>query len=231
MTAIWGFEWGDFWGDATPWNTRDEDGAQVVIEPGDLDTITTAQNRIWREFLQTDSWPRLFSVLGVVFGELELVMSEAHLQRYVGTAEGANLDAIGALVDLPRGGTTDDEDYRLAIIAEATSLVVSGTLPEILDLAIRLAPDGADVRIRDTPPAAFRVTIPDLTGPRFELVRRIMADVPPAGVGAQLVTYRSDLTAGWGSSYGPAGTGSWSSSYGTDADDALSVWSHGGEIG
>jgi hypothetical protein len=232
MTAIWGFEWGDFWGDATPWGTVDDDGAPVPIEPGDLDTITTAQDRLWRQFMLTDSWQRLYSVIGILFGEVELVCSEAHLERYVGTARGVNLDAIGAIVNLPRAGTTDDDDYRLAIIAEATSLVVSGTIPEITDLAIRLAPEGADVRVVDAPPAYFFVVIADLDGPRFELVRTIMADVPPAGVGASLVSYVSSLTGGWGSSYGDdGGSAAWASSYGSDADDSLSPWAHSGEIG
>lgn len=232
MTAIWGFEWGDFWGDATPWGTVDDDGMPVQIEPGDLDTITTAQDRLWRQFMLTDSWRRLYSVIGVLFGEVELVCAEAHLERYVGTARGANLDRIGELVALPRAGTTDDDDYRLAIIAEATSLVVSGTIPEIYDLAIRLAPEGADVRVYDAPPAFFYVVIPDLTGPRFELIRTIMADVPPAGVGARLVSYPDELTAEWASSYGDdGGEAAFSTSYGSDADDALPPWAHSGEIG
>jgi hypothetical protein len=229
---VWGFEWGDFWGSATPWGTLDDDGAPLPIEPGDLDTVTTAQNRLFRQFMLGDNWQRLFSVIGVVFGEVELVSAEAHLERYVGTASGANLDRIGELVNLQRGGTTDDDDYRLAIIAEATSLVVSGTPEEIIDLAVRLAPEGADVRFYEAPPAFFYIVIPDLTGPRFDLIRTIMADVPPAGVGARLVTYDSDLTTGWASSYGSdGGTAAWASSYGADADDALAPWSHSGEIG
>lgn len=229
---VWGFEWGDFWGGATPWNTRDEDNAPVPIEPGDLDTVTTAQHRLYRQFMLGDNWNRLMSVYGVLFGEVELVCQQAHLERYVSTARGANLDAIGAIVALPRAGTTDDEDYRLAIVAEAASLVMSGTIPEIADLAVRLAPDGAEVRVYDAPPAFFYVVIPDLTGPRFELIRTIMADVPAAGVGARLVTYRSALVSGWASSYGSdGGDAAWASSYGADADDAPSPWAHSGEIG
>lgn len=214
MSSAWSFQWGEPWGSGTKWNQhegpRPGEGDLVPIPPGDLDAVTTAEERIWKQFEGTATWAAMCGVLGLAHGDVEHVMAQLEPMRYVGTATGVWLDRVGELVNLPRAGWTDDDDYRLAIIAEALSEITTGAPDEIIDLALRLAPDPEVVRYYEGV-ASFVLVISDLTGARFDLIRAVMRDMPPAGVGAWLDTYETDTTAGpgWDPQPSPVGAPGW----------------------
>lgn len=215
----------------TVFGDADSEGNPLPIPLGDLDSLGTALARIWKQFEQTVTWPQLMAALGTMTDDIEQSAIALQPMRYVGSARGVWLDELGAMVGRPRGGQTDDDDYRAAIIAEALSLITSGAPDELIDIAVRLAPEGADVFYDEPSPATFIITITDLDADTFLLYRSITADMVPAGVGGWLATYSTTLTAGWGSVYGDVSpAGSWSSVYG-GADDALSLWSWGAPIG
>ncbi len=233
MTSLWGTEWSEPWGVGTPWATRDDAGELVAIDPGDLDTIDTARARVWDQFKRTTLWVRLHEVIGAVFGDVEIVAGQVDRERYVGTAIGAALDEIGALVNLPRAGTTSDDDYRLAIRAECATLLSNGTGPEVLEVARTLAPTGATVRVVEAFPAAFYVVISGLDQPRFDLIRSIMADMPSAGIGRLLLTWPAGGAGGpgWSGSdlTGEPMLGSWG--WGDNAEiDLPALWAWAGEL-
>lgn len=234
MTAAWGFRWGERWGSGTVWKERETDrpgAALVEIPPGDLDAVTTAIERIWKQYEGTDTWANLALAIGQAFGDVEAVIPDSQRQRYVGSAGGVWLDQIGDAVSLPRAGWATDDDYRLAVIAEALSLVTAGTPDELIDLAQRLATDPDGVYYSEGV-ANFTITVPDEDGDRFTLMLDVMADTPPAGVGAWLETYPTAETAGWGWDDGlePTPFGSWGNE-GVDDDDCLSLWSYEAHIG
>ena len=233
--SAWGFTWGSLWGATTEWGTRsdprDPDSPLLRTQPGDLDTIQTAIARLRRQFSSTVSWPALATLMGEAFADFEYAIRRAQDQRYVGTATGVWLAEIGALVGLPREGWTSDDDYRLAIVAEALSRITSGSADEIVDVALRLLPDGATMIYTERYPAAFDLAIADLPAGRFALMLAVLADMPAAGVGAFLTTWPSALVAGWAyDDLDPAVFGSWDYLVPGDAD-ALSLWSYSAAIG
>lgn len=229
MTSLWGAEWGEPWGEGTPWGSTDDDGSASLIEPGDLDTIDTARARIWHDLAQTTTWVTLAELFGAVFGDVELVLGQIDRERYVSTAVGVALDEIGALVDLPRGGFADDDDYRLAIKAECASLVTSATVPELIEVARALSPPSSSVRVVRSWPAMAIVSVTNLPDGRVGVLASIMQDMAPAGVLLFLETYPTDLVAGWALVDGEAGAGSFSLT--DDPGDALALWSYTREVG
>jgi hypothetical protein len=238
MTSLWGFLWGTPWGSGTEWGARadprDDASELLTLQPGDLDTIDTALARIRFQFTQTASHPAFARVIGGAFADLERAMVALERQRYVATASGVWLAEIGALVGLAREGWTDDEDYRLAVVAEALSLITSSTIDEIVDVALRLLPEGATMAYRDRYPAAWEIAVPDLPAARWGLMLAVLADMPAAGVGAYLTTWPEAETAGWAyDATEPDVVGSWGYIAGddTDVEDVLSLWSYTAQIG
>lgn len=190
---LWGEEWGGFWGDAIAWLDREDNTdpstPYLPILPGDLDTIRTATERLWKQFEGEPTWEALLTALGDASQDLERVLGDLLPELYVRWARGWWLEQIGADVGRARGGQSEDDEYRLAIVAEALSQVAECTGPETIDLAIRLAPEGSDVLYQEHYPLGFLLTIPDLPPGRFALMREIMADAVANTVGAALETY------------------------------------------
>lgn len=224
------------WFGTIPWAEREGDdqgdpsAAFLEIRPGELDTVTTALRRLWFQWRSTTSWPLLLGMLGDLWADLELGLGSVDQSRYISTAEGDVLDEIGALVNLGRGGLSDDL-YRLAIRARAASLFTGGTIPELVEITSALL---GRILVTEWFPAAFSVQALDVPTDVFLLMLEILSAFPVAGVAAILINWNTAETAGWGTSYStmqPSPVGSWSSSYGADADDALSLWSTGAPIG
>ena len=220
-----------------PWGTTEtiEPGAPFVpIPPGTLDCLTTAIERLYKQFEAKPNWSALVQVFGESFCDVERQASQINVFRYVLTAEGVQLDEIGYLVQRPRNGLTDD-DYRLAIIAEAASLVTSSTVPEILSIVDVLVGGDPGVLVDFQPkyPAAWILCVVPITPVFFDLLVDILSDVPAAGVAALLCTWDPDNYGGWDTTTGADASplGSWSSTTGTDADDVPPLWSHIAAIG
>jgi len=239
--SAWGFKWGTPWGASAAWGDREsiEPGADfITISPGCLDTGRTADTRIYQQFRNEDAavtWSDgIGALLGEVWADVERGVNLVGLERYVATARGVHLDKVGAVVGRPRGSLTDDADYRLAILVDAATQYSSGTPEQVIELATRLVVGIAgvsEVTFQELYPAAFVLTIPDLSADLFELLLDILEDVPPAGVGALLHTYETTATGGWDySDSAVSGAGSWSYSGGTGSTEILPVWSYAAGI-
>lgn len=181
------------YGEAVTWD--DLSDPDVLAPVGLFDYYTSAQNRIWKQFEETTTWPDLMDIIAESFDEVEIQLAEINDHRAVSTAYGIQLDAIGALVGRSRG-TLDDDAYRRAIVVDANTLFSSGTPWQISELARSLYPTRV-VTLTEFYPAAFSLQIVDLTLEEFDLLLDIMADTPPAGVGALLESIPS------GMAYGP----------------------------
>lgn len=235
MSSLWGFEWGEEWGSSTSWGARVDDANPetelLEILPGDLEAVETATDRIPRQFELAESWVQMQTAIGAAFGDVDVVLGQLEPQRYAGSATGVWLDRCAEIVGLPRSGWSSDADYRLALIAEALSQVTAGIPDEIIDVAIRLAPEGSAVRYREIYPAAFLLTVPDLEPGRLTLIAAVMADMPPSGVGAFLETYDSTAVAGWSWDVAPSATFGAFAWDGAGAASTLALWSWDATIG
>lgn len=222
--------WGDlYWGDSTSWPNETEDGEQLPIDIGDLHTIETTLQRIYKQWEGRHTWADLGEIFGRIFHEVETITGRIDRERYVGDAIGVQLDMLGEMVGRPRGSLVDDDLYRLAIVVDASTLFAKGTRRDVRRIAKRLL--GSSALYRDVFPAKFRLLATDIDPEIYELLLDIMQDVPPAGVGAILEARSSTENGGWGSIYGPTvNPGHFGSIYGPTTNPR-SLWSTARELG
>jgi hypothetical protein len=90
--------------------------------------------------------------------EAEDALWQLLVERSLATAEGDQLDVLGAIVGEPRRGR-DDETYRIWISARNMVSRSSGTTTEILAIARKLVPLAATVVLEEYYPATFVVRI------------------------------------------------------------------------
>jgi hypothetical protein len=101
--------------------------------------------------------PRNKALLASWLGELqqaEDALWQLLVERSLASAEGDQLDVLGAIVGQPREGR-DDESYRLWISARTMVLRSSGTTTEMLAIARTLIAETDTVRLEEYFPAAF----------------------------------------------------------------------------
>ena len=224
------------WFGSLYWSQRDGDESDpdaplLEIRPGEHDCTETALRRLWKQFEDAASWQRLFGeIIGPTYQVLEQAIGSVDQARYLSTAEGQQLDEIGALVGRARGSLSDDELYRLAIRADAATLFSSGTVPEIVEICRSLL--GDEMRVVQIYPATVWIRTPDTTPGVVPLLADVLADdLLAAVVAGLLVTWDTAATGGWSSTTGtPASPARWSSSVGTAAN-ARSFWSHAHALG
>ncbi len=185
----------------------DEDGNPLLIAPGDLDTLATALQRLWKQYEDTTeephpNWTKMMTVIGNVFADVNAQQKDINERRYIGSAFGDTLDEIGALVGRSRGSLANDGDYAKAIRVDAATLFTSGTRPEILEIARTLFPNSPTITLIDRYPAGFWLTITSLTVDDMDLFVDIAQDVPAAGVGAWLISYAEGNAGGHQSTRG-----------------------------
>lgn len=215
----------------TPGTTYDElADPEVYIDTGALDCVQTALNRLYYQWQGQPNWQSLMRVAGEVVQRLETLSLGILTQMHIATATGVQLDKIGEFVGLERGSLSDDDLFRLAIIAKGAALTSSGTVDELIGILATLFPNNS-VNVIDAPPANIIVTVsgPALDLSLVEFVSTIFLPAVSAGVGFVFSATDTDLVGGWSSSTGaaPPGTalGVWSSSTGPNpTPDPLSLW-------
>lgn len=101
--------------------------------------------------------PRTSALLASWLGEVqeaEDALWQLLVERSLATAEGDQLDVLGAIVGEPRQGR-DDETYRIWISARNMVNRSSGTTTELLAIARKLLPADVAVVLEEYYPAAF----------------------------------------------------------------------------
>ncbi|MCA9682324.1 MAG: hypothetical protein KC457_09030 [Myxococcales bacterium] len=181
------------------WGTEDQDGETALIPAGYLDHASTAQNLLWKQFetlpdAPEQTWLDTLRVIGQAWLEHEQVLGQVERGRTLtsttGGAFGLQLELIGELVGLRRGGLAD-ELYRRAIRVQASSLSVSGTHPELLAVALAMFPDNV-VGLFEVWPAGLVLVVVDLSLASFQLMAALVGRARFATVRASLEIYATE---------------------------------------
>lgn len=177
------------WGD--PWTTPWSGGPEEIV-----DHVESGQARLYEQFKLADpvSGQHLFG-LEILLGEIQALETAANdLKSYmaISTAQGTQLDRIGAEVNQARLGLSD-ESYRCVLGVKIRALYSSGRALDFLEVANGLVKDDRAVTVEEIFPARVCVVIEDLTAAEVALFAPLLALVPAAGVGGCLFTY--DTTA------------------------------------
>jgi len=147
--------------------------------------------------------------------ELEDAVFEVILERTIPTAVGAQLTALGAIVQQPRT-TAVDADYAIAIQARIAINLSDSTPEDVITVGVlALAASGEAFYIREEPPAQLRFYVIDPLTISPALLHQLLEATDPAA-NRLLLNYSkaatssrfrfTDSSAGTGS--GKSGTGS-----------------------
>lgn len=135
--------------------------------------------------------PRLNALLSLFAERDQLVDDqfwELYTERWVDTATGVQLDALGGIVGQEREGR-DDATFRLWISARVVANRSNGHPDDTLRI-LELISAGADYSLEETPPAAYLVNTSDLSiDPQS--IFNLLTLAKPAGVRMNL-TYNPD---------------------------------------
>lgn len=119
--------------------------------------------------------------------EVELAAFEVLTETTLDAAVGVQLDGLGDIVGVERAGLSDT-DYRLRIRAQILLNNSSGTIDDIIQIAVALG--ATSVTLAEVFPAKIElnVTTPIASG---EQIGTVLADATPAGVGYWFTWYES----------------------------------------
>jgi hypothetical protein len=162
-------------------------------------------NRI-EQFRNKSRFAAMLSLFGDQIQDLEDVFYQLLVDLALANAVGVQLDRIGSIVGLEREGRTD-ADYRVRIGAQILLNNASGTIEDLLQLAVALG--ATTVELSEVYPAKLEIVagVPIVNG---EEIGRIMGVAKPAGVGRWFTWYESATpftldTAGLGLDQGELG--------------------------
>lgn len=123
-----------------------------------LQLVTThevdAASRLTEQFKTKPAVVALLKSWAAEIQELEDSANELRLQRALASAEGVNLDVLGAIVGQPRGGRSDTQ-YRIWIAGRILVNKSRGKTPQLIAIAAKLC--NGPVRLREFYPAAFTI--------------------------------------------------------------------------
>lgn len=123
----------------------------------------------------------LVAIYAKIFQEIEDVIWDLYTKRRIDTAQGAQLDVIGRLVDEPRGGLLD-EDYRAVLRIKVRVLFSRGTGPNLIKIA-KLFLLSDDLTYSEFYPAAIEMTVlASVSRARLLLLKRYLKRAKSAGV-------------------------------------------------
>ena len=169
------------------WGSYDDAG--LVLKPipvGSLDTVRTCTNRIWKQLERRpggeDFWGDLFTIVGKAVEPIEDALWRINEGRSANTAVGEQLDGVGSLVELERGGLID-QVYRGAIIVTGVGLFGGGTR-EDMNAGGRGLWGDRYVGCPEIWPGKQQVIVNDLTADELALAVVVLGELRSAGVGS-----------------------------------------------
>lgn len=159
----------------------------ITSPGGGLDHVTRGVDRLLYQF-QGEAHPLIQSLVEAplqVSSVLDQLTEDVGSLRWMDTAEGEQLDVVGAILGCEREGR-DDTTYRTAIVAELLVLRSSGTVDQIfapLD-TYETGNNGTVDDLKPLDPAGFRLSITDpvLDDTKAERYRRVILRARAAGV-------------------------------------------------
>ena len=205
-----------------PWDPNDPQ----PLPPGVYDATTTALQRLYYLWSRKPEWRKVATWTGNVYAAPVEQQAQMDVARWLANATGPALDEIGYGFALARGGLSDDA-YRAAIRVRGASISSSGSIGEVLDIALGLFETATYVPWY---PAGFALIVPPLSADQAQLLAALLAEPIPSGVGLTIVVGDAGLAPGW--SYSDPATVDtwlgprWDYSGGSDIS-ATSPWGYG----
>lgn len=201
-------------------------GSVDTIPVGELDTTTTAINRIYKQWQGLQSWLDMAEWTGQTTKDADEQQGQILDQISIQTSTGVQLDKIGELVGIRRNGLSDTE-FRAAIKVEVQTLFASGTIPDVLGAIASILNDPTrTIVFRESFPAAFVVTIDSLTVAELDLILELVCDVPAAGVAALIGIGDDGYARGFGYTPEPEHAGTWGYDSASDTPGIASPWGY-----
>lgn len=151
--------------------------------------VVKALARLVEQFKNATRVRELLTALVQPVQEIDDSLWQLVTERDIDSADGVNLDALGAIVGQEREGR-DDDTYRLWIRARSLANRSNGHPDDALKILELIAP-GTEYDLEETFPAAYLVTVFDLLIP-VEQIYQLLALAKPAGVRLNVV-YSPDL--------------------------------------
>ena len=168
----WGFtpEWNALKTGSYGWFTTSS------VESGLVNTYTALLIEQWRKSEYMKKYIKAFLT---PMKRIEKTLDDLQKYRYILTASGAQLDIIGEIVGVSRGGLLDTE-YRIAIIFKIYLNRSHGT-PEILIAFVKNLTEASKVHYIEHHPATVEIIF-TTNKPVPVNLKRIIEDVAPSGV-------------------------------------------------
>lgn len=149
------------------------------------DAVERAKAQLVEQFKNRSRIRAMIEAFVGQVADLEDALEELRTGRSLDQAQGAQLDGLGTIIGLPRGGM-DDEQYRARLRVQIRLLYGEGTPEDILG-AVSLATGGAALRLHESQPAELRLVVEDGIPPEVaRLVVFLVRTMKPAGVRAWL---------------------------------------------
>ena len=102
----------------------------------------------------------LRAVLGAAIQDAHDAIYQVLTERWLDTSLGAQLDRIGWIVDLPRGGWPD-ETYRQLLRAQVLVLRTNGRWSDLVSILLAVGATASGIRYADSGPAGGRIVTVD----------------------------------------------------------------------
>lgn len=163
-----------------------------------LDRVTRTTNNLLKQFKGQPNMEGIAASYGVQFQEIEDMLWDLYMYRWISTASGEQLDKIGDILGEKRAGKSD-ENYRIALYSRAYLIRGNATIEDLL-FAMTNSYSG-DYRLRELGSAALKLRL--LTAKPGTVDENTLYDVlqrnKGAGVEAQFVwnDYDEDNTFRW----------------------------------
>lgn len=153
---------------------------------GDLAKKTTITAEALANLIEVLKGKPNLSVLASAFldqlQDVENASFELIDERTIDASVGIQLDRLGQIIGLARGGLSDD-DYRSRLKAQIKINRSSGTVEELLEILALL--ETQTLELTQSPPAGFTITVIQPTADP-DLLALIIRDAKAGGVGGDL---------------------------------------------
>lgn len=149
--------------------------------------VDEAVDNLISQFKKKPKIIALTSVYAQQLQDLEDAASDLLTETNLNNATGIHLDNIGQIVGEPRLGRNDDQ-YRIAISAKILLNKSSGTIEDVIGVALAVTDIPLTIEITEHFPASFTAKILETIDPLVDTdaIAAIIASGRPAGVGGHL---------------------------------------------
>lgn len=157
----------------------------AIFDPVEvLPPLPETEDPLRRLVQQFRGKPKIEALLQAIAAQtqaLDDALEELRTERWIDSAEGAQLDGLGRILGLDRGAW-DDEEFRARLRVRIRVLLADGT-PESIISTLALLAEGAPVQLVESFPAELRIVMGGPVTPEVEgALRETALSIKPPGV-------------------------------------------------